>query len=132
MRLGVRWSIQLPPFHRSANCPTVPAGLVRKPTAVQDLDDTHDTPSSPLLLAPAGVGVVSIDQPLPYHRCASVTSTSAALVKNPTAVQVLTGTHDTPPNWPNVAPARVGVRWTIQLLPFHRSASITSLLGRPT
>jgi hypothetical protein len=106
---GVRWIRHLAPRHRSAKVPTRSARLVKNPTAVQDLRDTHDTPSSPLLLAPAGLGVGSIDQAM-SERCAMVTSTSAPLVKNPTAVQDLVEGHDTPANWPYVAPAGFGVR----------------------
>ena len=108
--LGVRWIAQRVPFHRSANVANVPARSVKNPTAVQDLSDGHDTPLSPAVLARPGLGVCWIDQRVPCHRCASVTSMSALSVKNPTAVQGLSVGHDTPPNWPYVAPAGVGVR----------------------
>jgi hypothetical protein len=129
--LGVGWIDQFAPFPSSANVPTVPAWLVENPTAAQKLRDVHETPSSPLPLAPAGFGVGWIDQLVPSRRCASVTSTSAPLVKNPTAVQESTREHEIPANWPYVPPAGLGLRWIDQLVPFHRSASITSLLGRP-
>ena len=107
---GVRWIAQLLPFHRSANVAKVPARSVKNPTAAQDLSDGHDTPLSPLLRAPPGLGVCWIDQRVPCRRCASVTSMSAPLVKNPTAVQNLCDGHETPANWPYVAPVGFGVR----------------------
>jgi hypothetical protein len=127
--LGVRWIAQLVPFHRSARV-IVPTRSVRNPTAVQNVLVVHDTPASPLLLAAVALGVRWIDQLMPCDRCASVTSTSVRLVKNPTAVHDISEAHDTPANWPYVAPAGFGVRSIDHLVPFHRSASITSLLAR--
>ena len=108
----------------------------QNPTAVQDLGDGHDTPTSRLRVAPAGLGVRWIAQLLPFHRSASVASTPARFVNDPTAVQDLGDVHDTPSRLLLVAPAGFGVRWIDQLVPFHRSASVAAapvrLVKNPT
>jgi hypothetical protein len=43
----------------------------------------------------------------------------------PTAVHALAELHDTPDNWLDRAPVGLGVAWTCQLLPSHRSANVT-------
>jgi hypothetical protein len=80
---------------------------------VQDRLDGHDTPSRPLLVAPAGLGVRWIDQLVPFHRSASVSSLPVRLVKNPTAVHDVAEAHDTPANW-LFTPTVVGVGCTAQ------------------
>ena len=47
--------------------------------------------------------------------------------KPPTAVHAVFALHDTPSNLAAVVPAGLGVVWTVQVAPFHRSASV--LLG---
>ena len=114
------------PFHRSARITSLLLWLIKyqNPTAVQDLVDAHDTATSWLLVAPARCGVRWIDQLVPFHRSASVSSLFARSVKNPTAVQDLADAHDTARRLLLVAPAGFGVRWIDQLVPFHRSASV--------
>jgi hypothetical protein len=69
-----------------------------KPTAVQDLGDTHDTPERKLAVASAGRGVRWIVQPAPFHRSVRVTPLVPELLPEwPTAVQVIVEAHDTPP-----------------------------------
>ena len=67
------WSAQLVPFHRSANATPVPELLVSSPTAVQAVLEVHDTPPRLLPVVPVGLGVVWIDQLVPFQRSANVT-----------------------------------------------------------
>jgi hypothetical protein len=67
-----------------------------------------------------------MDQLVPFHRSASVPTEFPALsVMAPTAVHAEGDVHDTlfrkPP------PAGLGVGWISQLVPFHRSAKVTSV-----
>lgn len=100
----------------------VPARLVKVPTAAQDLGDAHDTPSSWLLIASAGLGVGWIIQLVPFQRSASV---AAAL--DASAVQAVVDGHDTPTSAPSIG---FGVRWIDQLLRFHRSANADKVPAR--
>jgi hypothetical protein len=49
------------------------------PTAVQAVDDTHDTPLKELVLTSAGFGVDCTDHSVPFQRSANVTSVPALL-----------------------------------------------------
>ena len=71
-RAPLRVTPYAPPVRRSASV-LVAVALEYWPTAVQALAETHDTPSSSLLEAPVGFGVVSIDHLVPFQRCAIVT-----------------------------------------------------------
>jgi hypothetical protein len=94
------------------------------PTAVQAVLDVHDTPMTPLPVVPVGLGVVWIDQLVPFHCSANVTS-GLEPVLDPTAVQAVLDVHDTPLRLLlSVAPVGLGVVWIDQLVPFHRSANV--------
>src|SRR5690348_7522899 len=86
LRLGVAWTLQVWPFHRSAS---VLAG-VWFPTAVHAVAEVQDTPLRPAL-GPAGAGlkVGTICHVRPFHRSASVPSDSPVAGSNslPTAMQ---------------------------------------------
>ena len=97
----------------------MPAKLVKNPTAVQDLVDAHETPSSSLLVAPAGFGVCWIAQRTPFQRSASITRPL-----DPIAVHAVIDAHDTSTSTP---PMRLGVPCTDQLVPFHRSANVATM-----
>ena len=45
---GVAWIAQLLPFQSSANVTTAPLLFVKSPTAMHELAEVHDTPSSSL------------------------------------------------------------------------------------
>src|SRR5215467_14693112 len=83
--LGVAWTCQVRPFHRSASV----LATVRFPTAVHAEAEVQDTPMKPAL-GPAGAGlkVGTIRQVRPSHRSASVPS-DLPVVSNslPTAMQ---------------------------------------------
>lgn len=72
--VDVCWTVQLVPFHRSAKVPAGPEGPNEVPTAMQAADPGHATPVRPFCGWPAGVGVGTILQVLPFHRSAKVTS----------------------------------------------------------
>jgi hypothetical protein len=91
----VLWSLQRAPFQNSANGTRMPAVSIRYPTAVHAPLDEHDTPCSPLAVAPAGIGVGWIDQRRPFQRSANVTRPSADVAKNPTAVHAFGAPQDT-------------------------------------
>jgi len=71
--LGVAWMDHLVPFHRSARVMTVPERVNALPTATQAEADVQSTAFSVLLAAPAGLGVGSTLQRVPFHRSAKVT-----------------------------------------------------------
>src|SRR6266581_3193258 len=123
--LGVRWIRQVVPFHRSARGTKLPELAIDAPTAVQDEVEVHDTPFRTLNCAPAGWGLRWIRQVVPFHRSATVTWTPEPVMKAPTAVQAEGEAHDTPFRTLTCAPAGWGVRWIRQVVPFHRSASVT-------
>ena len=66
---GVRWTVHLTPFQRSAS---VRAPFPEDPTATQTVGDGQDTPVN--TLAWAGLGAGMIRHRDPSHRSASVVS----------------------------------------------------------
>jgi hypothetical protein len=114
---------QLAPFHRCTKN-DIPTGPLNVPTAVQAVAELHDTPLRTLYVAPGELGLVWIDQLVPFHRSAKVTTLPARLWKYPTAIQAVGDVHDTALSWPDVAPVGLGVGCIVQLVPFHRSANV--------
>ena len=55
LTLGVAWTVQLLPFHRSASVLRTPVLSLESPTAVQAAAELHDTANRSLPLAPAGL-----------------------------------------------------------------------------
>src|SRR5215471_17481880 len=121
--LGVAWTCQVWPFHRSAS---VLAG-VRFPTAVHAVAEVQATPLKPAL-GPAGAGlkVGTIRQVRPSHRSASVPSDSPVAGSNslPTAMQDDREVQATPFRSLTPWPGGLGVGWMCQVWPFHRSARV--------
>ena len=66
--LGVDWIVQVVPFQRSASVP-----WSDNPTAVQAVDEVHETPERKLNCAPDGFAVAWTVQAVPFQRSASVT-----------------------------------------------------------
>ena len=62
-REGSRLILQIVPFQRSASASWTPVPSTEFPTAVHDAGDVHDTPARTVLVALAGSGVDSTDQP---------------------------------------------------------------------
>jgi hypothetical protein len=67
--LGVRWTVHLAPFQRSAS---VRAPFAEDPTATQTVGEGHETPRN--TLAWVGLGAGTISHRDPFHRSASVVS----------------------------------------------------------
>jgi hypothetical protein len=55
--LGIDWTDQLVPFQASANARSVPAPLLVKPTAMQDVPVVHEVPNRP----PVGTTGLGVD-----------------------------------------------------------------------
>jgi hypothetical protein len=62
---------------------------------------------------------------LPFHPSASVFTAPDGLLVTPTASQADGDPQDTPSKALHAAPGGLGIGWTRQLLPSHRSASVT-------
>lgn len=124
---GTDWIFHAVPFQRSASTPlwVTVVMVVMLPTAVQALADVHDTPRRLATSVPAGMGVGWIFQLEPFQRSANDRSVSKLVSYVPTAVQLVAVVHATP--YKESTPRTgLGVGWTFQLLPFQRSASVTS------
>src|SRR5215470_12056745 len=112
--LGVVWTCQVWPFHRSASV----LATVWFPTAVHAEAEVQATPLNPAL-GPAGAGlkVGTIRHVRPSHRSASVPSDSPVAGSNslPTAMQDDRDVQATPVR--NLAwwPGGLGVGWMLQV-----------------
>jgi hypothetical protein len=120
----VAWIVHTCPFQASAN-ESAPAGLSKKPTAVQEAAVLHDTPSRTLPVVVAALGVVWRAHAVPFHASASE-KRSELPSKLPTAVQATAELHDTLLRVLAMAPAGLGVDCSFQTVPFHLSANVTS------
>jgi hypothetical protein len=115
---GLATTVQLVPFQRSTNVRPKPA-LKKRPTAKQFVVLVQDTATSWLSDAPAGFGLATSVQLVPFQRSTSVPSSEL-----PTAKQFVVLVHDTPDSWLNDAPDGFGLATTVQLVPFHRSTNV--------
>jgi hypothetical protein len=124
--LGVGWTRQVVPFHRSARATRMPALLVVWPTAVHAAGDVHETPTS----CPGGrVGVGRTRQRVPFHRSARYPPmVLLGLAVPPTAMQDLGEVQDTPRRPLAAAPTRLGVDWMAHWVPFQCSARVSGVL----
>lgn len=100
---------QTVPIRCSTSVTFAPAAFTAYPTAVQLVAVVHETAESALVVAPAGFGVVWIDQAVPFHASARVTSTPEPLTYSPTAMQAVAAVHETPESALLVAPEGAGV-----------------------
>jgi hypothetical protein len=86
--------------------------------------DAHDTRSSVVPRAPAGLGVDTTNQLVPSH--ASTGARSSLLPEEvPTAVQAVADAQETPLSTLSRAPCGVAIDWTDQRVPFQASARST-------
>src|SRR5690349_12136656 len=116
---------QVRPFHCCAWVSEVPRLLLVFPTAMQAEGDTQDAAFRLPAAAPGGLGVRSTRQVEPFHRSASVAGDwllNRFGLENPTARQPVADVQATSYSWAMAPPARPGVGWRTQLVPFHRSA----------
>jgi hypothetical protein len=122
--VGVGWMRHPWPFQRSTSVPKVvpPLKALKPPTAVQFEGEVQETPSRPLEPAPAGLGVGSIAQTLPFQRSASVPK-----VDSPTAIQEKGDMHEMPSSCAPRDPAELSVRCRCQLWPFQRCAIVSGV-----
>src|SRR6476646_3842503 len=67
LRAGTGLRSHLVPFHRTTKARVVPA-TVELPTAAQRSAVAHDTAASRERVAPAGFGLATIDQLVPFQR----------------------------------------------------------------
>ena len=107
--LGVGRADQREPSQRSANVKPWPVLLSNHPTAVHAVADVHDTLSSPLMVAPAGLVVGWAYRRDPSQLSANVTCRPALPTDHPTVVHAVADVHDTPPSTLVIAPAGLGV-----------------------
>src|SRR5258708_3726697 len=129
--LGVRWMAHFRPFHRSASVPAgLPALSGRAPTAGQKEGEVEDPPAKKTPGAHEGAGTGWICHCWPFHRSAKSPVGKPELSKDvPTAMQNMRAVQATPNRATPGTPAGMGVGWTVQFVPFHRSAS--GCVGRP-
>jgi hypothetical protein len=116
--------VQAWPFHRCARVSGVPRLLLVFPTAMQTEADTQDAAFRLPAAAPRGLGVGWTRHVLPSHRSASVAGDwwlNTFGLEFPTAKHTAAEVQATPISW-LITPARRGVGWMAQLVPFHRSA----------
>src|SRR5262249_54941687 len=125
--LGVGWMRQVLPFHRSATVPggISVTGLACHPTARHD--DRHGLPTPRWSPPPGGLGVGRMLQVWPFHRCARVSEVPRLLLVFPTATQAERDTQDAAFRLLAAAPGGLGVCWTRQEGPSHRSASVAGV-----
>ncbi|HEU4703623.1 MAG TPA: hypothetical protein VFS37_14165 [Conexibacter sp.] len=102
------------------------ASLPLKPTAMHAVMTAQETPLRRVLVAPAGLGVVWIDQLVPFHASASENLPDAVLYE-PTATQDVVDTQWLACNSASVAPTGEAADWFAQVLPFQYCA-----YGAPT
>jgi hypothetical protein len=116
--VGIGWFCHLVPFQRSDRAPLGPV-----PTAMHAERRGQATPLSWLSAAPIGLRVRSTRQRLPFHRCAIVSGVPEPW-EDPNAVHVEEDAQATPNRKSPCPPPGLGVRWTVHLRPFQRSASV--------
>jgi hypothetical protein len=79
------------------------------PTAKQLVALAHDTPDSCVNVAAGGFGLDTRVQLVPFHRSIKAVAKPAALVKSPTAKQLVVVAHDTLTRWAFGGPGGLGL-----------------------
>jgi hypothetical protein len=116
--LGVGWMRQVMPSHRSASGP-----FADVPVAVQAEGAVQDTPFRTLGAAPVGLGVGWMVQFVPFHRSSRVRKVPELSMEYPAAAQAEEAGQATPSRKFG-PPARLGVGWMVQFVPFRCSARV--------
>jgi hypothetical protein len=116
--LGVDCTVHFAPFHCSASVIPVLGSVA--PTVRQAEDEVHVMENS----AAPGFALVGVDWML--QLAPSQRSASEPWSVSPTASQAVDDVHAIPERKLNCAPDRFGVGCTVQVVPFQRSASVTS------
>jgi hypothetical protein len=119
--------VQVVPSQRSASSPESVL-----PTAVQAEAEVHETaPRKYPGLCEVGDGWRL--QVVPFHCSATVPSALNEVSRMlPTAMHAVADVHETPVRKLFGTPAGAGIVWTLQLVPFHRSAMTCAALLLPT
>jgi hypothetical protein len=125
---GTCWIDQEVPFHASATGVERLAGLKVSPTAMQNVREAHDTPTSSVCRAPGGLGVCRTDHEAPFHTSASVTFTPARLIRHPTATHAVGEVHETAARFPPLIRG-LGVGCTAQLVARAECAGAAATVG---
>jgi hypothetical protein len=89
--------------------------------------DLHDTALSSAPVAPAGTAAAWLFHAAPFHDSTTAVWVPAASKERPTAVQSVAEPQNTPARAVFVAPAGLSVVSIFQVVPFHDSASVTTL-----
>ena len=108
------------PFQRSTSEPVTPL-TVASPTARQFVVLVHATPLRTVLPEPVGLGLLTIDQAVPFHRS---TSDEPLLLFVPTASQFVVLGHATPLRIAPKEPLGFGLLTIDHAVPFHRSTNV--------
>jgi hypothetical protein len=117
---GVAWMRHTVPFHRSAKIPEF-----EPPTAVHAEDEVQATPER--APPPAeGLRVAWMRHTVPFHRSARGADALWLLTAWPTAVHAEGEVQDTLTRALSLAPRGLGVAWMAHVLPFQRSARVTT------
>jgi hypothetical protein len=122
--LGVDSTVHEAAFHSSARVLEFPDAAY-DPTTVHPACGRHDTPERPEAMLPVGTTgerTVHFD---PFQRSANTAGAPFPPVPLPTATHFLDDEHETALNEYVVDdPEGFGVAWTVQVVPFHRSAKV--------
>lgn len=116
--LGARCIVHFAPFQCSMS-----TWSSADPTAMQSVDDEHETAFRELNKRDLSGGVRVISQRLPRQTSARVVHRFDVSTSAPTALQNVRFTHDTPSRWLSSVWAGAGVGCCLQALPFHEAAS---------
>jgi hypothetical protein len=122
--LGLETMVQADPFHCSTSVAVELAPCVF-PTATQNAGWLQETPCSSLLVDPAGAGLGTIVQDVPFH-CSTRGTVADAVCTVPTATQSALLGHDTAKNWEAVADGGSGAVTVDHAAPSHCSMRIPS------
>jgi hypothetical protein len=101
---------------------TPPGPPMLMPTAVQNVNETHETPIRTPPAARTGIGAVWPDHDLPFQRCTSTSGSNPWEAVEPTAMHDEDDVQETALS-PTSVPARYGLRCIDQSRPFQRSAT---------
>jgi len=130
-RLGVGWMAHRVPFQCSAKVTGVLRPLIELPTAMQAEADVHDTAFRAVRWKAncgiGGLGVGWMVHRVPSQCSASDTKSPELFWEPPAATHAEGEVHDTAFRKLNCASEGLGVRWICQVVPFHRSAKLTSV-----
>jgi hypothetical protein len=122
VELGLVTIDQLVPFQCSTS--VLSADVVEElPTAKQLVVLAHATPYRMTAFVPVGLGLVTIDQLVPFQ-CSTNVLVPEPLDEKPTAKQLVVLGHETPYKTTKFAPVGWGLATIDQLVPFQRCSKV--------